>query len=124
MRSISPLFDDAVIDCVATDRAPTVQELFHVAERIWEDGAVDRSVFRWGRLAATDPDKLMALRAAQVALLGVLTDQSTQNPPTYSAWTGSFNFCRFGGLGWIGAVRDPGLRPKPILLAIARRTSE
>ncbi|MDG5972964.1 hypothetical protein JAGODDHD_03734 (plasmid) [Sphingomonas paucimobilis] len=35
MRSINPLFEDAVIDCVATDREPTVQELFHVAQRIW-----------------------------------------------------------------------------------------
>ena len=70
MRSISPIFDDAVIDCVASDRAPTVQELFHVAERIWADGAADRSAFRWGSLAPTDPDKLMSLRAAQLALLG------------------------------------------------------
>jgi hypothetical protein len=70
MRSINPLFDDAVIDCVATNRAPTVKELFHVAERIWGEGAADRSTLRWGRLAPTDPDKLMALRAAQIALLG------------------------------------------------------
>lgn len=70
MRSINALFDDAVIDCVASDRAPTIQELFHVAERIWIDGASDRSAFRWGRLAPADPAKLMALRAAQVALRG------------------------------------------------------
>lgn len=70
MRSTSPMFDDAVIDCVASDRAPTVQELFHVAELIWVEGAVDRSAFRWGRLAPSDPDKLMSLRAAQAALLG------------------------------------------------------
>ena len=70
MRSISPLFDDVVIDCVASDRAPTVQELFHVAGRIWADGASDRSAFRWGSLAPTAPDRLRSLRAAQVALLG------------------------------------------------------
>ena len=70
MRSISPMFDDAVIDCVARDRAPTVQELCHVAERIWTEGGTDRSAFRWGCLAPTDPDKLMSLRAAQVALIG------------------------------------------------------
>jgi len=64
------MFDDAVIDCVARDRAPTVQELCHVAERIWTEGGIDRPAFRWGCLAPTDPDKLMSLRAAQVALLG------------------------------------------------------
>lgn len=70
MRSISPLFDDAVIDCLACDRAPSVQELFHVAEVIWKDGGSDRSALRWRRLAPTDPDKIMSLRAAQIALLG------------------------------------------------------
>lgn len=70
MRSINALFDDAVIDCVATDRAPTVQELFHVAERIWAEGGADRLAFRWVCLAPTDPDRLTALRAAQVALVG------------------------------------------------------
>ncbi|QBM76625.1 hypothetical protein E2E30_13225 [Sphingomonas sp. AAP5] len=70
MRSISPMFDDAVIDCVASGRAPTVQELFHVAELIWAEGAPDRSAFRWDCLAPTDPAKLTSLRAAQAALLG------------------------------------------------------
>jgi len=70
MRSISPMFDDAVIDCIAGDRSPTVQELCQVAELIWAEGAADRSSFRWGCLAPTDPAKLMSLRAAQVALLG------------------------------------------------------
>ena len=70
MRSTSPLFEPTVIDCVAHDRAPTVQELFDVAERIWTDGAAGRSAFRWGRLGMSDPDKLMALRAAKAALLG------------------------------------------------------
>lgn len=70
MRSRNRLFDDAVIDCVASDRGPTVQELVRVAERIWAEGAADRSAFRWDRLPASDPDKLMSLRAAQAALLG------------------------------------------------------
>ena len=48
MRSLSPMFDDAVINCVASDRASTVQKLFHVAELIWAEGAADRSAFRWG----------------------------------------------------------------------------
>ncbi|WP_029624172.1 hypothetical protein [Sphingomonas sp. PAMC 26617] len=70
MRSINPLFDNAVIDCVATDRQPSVQELFRVAQRIWSDGAADRSAFRWSCLAPTDTKKLLALRAAQIALSG------------------------------------------------------
>ena len=70
MRSINPLFENAVIDCVAIDRQPSVQELFRVAQRIWSDGAADRSAFRWGRLAPTDTEKLLALRAAQIALSG------------------------------------------------------
>ena len=74
MRSISSLFEDVVIDCVATDRAPTVQELGHVAQRIWAEGAAGRSAFRWGRLAPDDPQKLYALRAAHAALLGSLVD--------------------------------------------------
>jgi hypothetical protein len=70
MRSINPLFEDAVIDCVATDREPTVQELFQVAQRIWAEGAADRPAFRWGILPPTDTEKLLALSAAYVALSG------------------------------------------------------
>ena len=70
MRVTSPLFEPTVIDCMARDRAPTIPELFGVAERIWIDGAPGRSTFSWGRLDVTDPDKLMALRAAKAALLG------------------------------------------------------
>ena len=66
----NPLFERIVIDCMASDRAPTISELFGVAERIWKEGAVGRSAYSWSRLDATDPEKLMALRAAKVALLG------------------------------------------------------
>ena len=70
MRSINPMFKNAVIDCVATDRQPSVQELFCVAQRIWSDGAANRSALRWGRLAPTDAQKLLALRAAHIAMCG------------------------------------------------------
>jgi hypothetical protein len=70
MRSMSQMFDNVVIDCVASGRAPTVQELFHVAELIWSEAGADRPAFRWGCLAPTDPEKMTSLRAAQVALLG------------------------------------------------------
>lgn len=66
----SPLFIDAVIGCVAEGRDPTVQELFHVAQRIWSDGAPDRSAFAWGRLPTASLDRLSALRSARLALCG------------------------------------------------------
>lgn len=72
---MNPLFDDAVIDCVATNRAPTVQELLHVAERSRADGAADRSAFRWDCLAPADPEKLFSMQAAQACAGGVLTDR-------------------------------------------------
>ena len=78
MRSINPLFEDAVIDCVATNREPSVQELFRVAQRIWSDAAADRSAFRWGRLASSDTEKLHALRAAQIALCGSVLQHERQ----------------------------------------------
>lgn len=70
MGSINSLFENAVIDCMATGRGPSIAELFTVAERIWMDGASDRSAFRWGCLPPTHSERLFALRAAQVALLG------------------------------------------------------
>ena len=70
MKSINSLFENAVIDCIATGRGPSITELVIVAERIWVDGASDRSAFRWGCLPPTHSEKLFALRAAQVALLG------------------------------------------------------
>ncbi len=46
-RSTSPLFMDAVIDCVGEGRAPTLEEMLIVAQRIWSDGAVSRTAFSW-----------------------------------------------------------------------------
>lgn len=70
MPSKSPLYSDHLIDCMAGDHAPTVQQLGDLAERIWSEGAADRPLFRWSLLPPTDPEKLLALRAAYVALLG------------------------------------------------------
>lgn len=68
--SISPLMPDQVIDCMASGRNPTVQELFVIAERIWTDGASGRSAFSWGRLPPNSDDRRNALRGAQLALTG------------------------------------------------------
>jgi hypothetical protein len=44
--------------------------------------------------------------------------------PAYSVIDGSFNLRRWDGLGSCVDARDPGLRPRPILFAMARRDSE
>lgn len=59
-----------LVACIALAREPTVPELFSVAKRVWVEGAADRSVLEWGKLAPSDPDKVRALRAAQAALCG------------------------------------------------------
>jgi hypothetical protein len=68
--SITPLIATEVIDCITEDRDPTVHELFIVAGRIWVDGSAHRSAFAWEHLAAASTDRVMALRAARLALCG------------------------------------------------------
>lgn len=70
MVSINPLFASEVVDCVAEGRDPSPEELFSVARRIWADGAAERSAFAWGKLPIDSPDRVEALRAAQLALCG------------------------------------------------------
>ncbi|WP_245841912.1 hypothetical protein [Sphingomonas lenta] len=41
-----------------------------MAERVWVEGAAERSAFAWGRLPSAHPDRVTALRAAQAALCG------------------------------------------------------
>ena len=68
--STSPLFANAVIACLSEGRDPTVQEMCHVAKRIWADGAADRSAFAWHAMPTTSTERLLALRAAHLALCG------------------------------------------------------
>jgi hypothetical protein len=70
MISVSPLIASEMVDCMAEGRDPTVHELFIVAGRIWVDGSAHRSAFAWGHLAAASTDRVMALRAAKLALCG------------------------------------------------------
>lgn len=44
----NPRFAHEVIECVSEGRDPTVQELFRLAERIWQESAVERPAFAWG----------------------------------------------------------------------------
>lgn len=69
-HSVSLLISDQLVDCIANDRDPTVQELFALAERIWTDASGTRSAFTWERLPPDISDRLVALRAAQLALSG------------------------------------------------------
>ena len=69
-NSVSPLIADQLVDCIANDRDPTVQELFALAERMWTEGSAGRSAFAWGCLPPDSTDRLRSLRAAQLALSG------------------------------------------------------
>ena len=69
-RSCNPLFAHEVVDCVSEGRDLTIAELFRLAERIWLDGAAERSAFAWGQLAPSDPERLSSLRAAVAAAVG------------------------------------------------------
>lgn len=59
-----------VIDCIAQDRSPSIDELYRVADHIRSDLRCARPAFAWGE---TDPDsieRLLTLRVAQAALVG------------------------------------------------------
>lgn len=70
-RSTSPLFVDAVINCMGEGRAPTPEEIMIVAQRIWSDGAAFGSAFSWNSLSVSSPDRLGSMRAASIALHGL-----------------------------------------------------
>jgi hypothetical protein len=69
-RSTSPLFVDAVVDCLSEGRAPTHEETIIVAQRIWSEGAASRSAFSWNSLSVSAPDRLSSMLAAGLALRG------------------------------------------------------
>ncbi len=69
-RSTSPLFVDAVIDCMGEGRAPTHDEMVIVAQHIWSYGAASRSAFAWDSLSVSSPERLCSMRAAGLALHG------------------------------------------------------
>lgn len=65
----NPLFAAEVVDCVAEDRAPTIQELFSVAERIGRDAGM-RPIFAWDGPCTSSQEERFLLRAAHAALCG------------------------------------------------------
>lgn len=69
MSAYNPLFAEEVINCVAEDRAPTVRELYSVAERIRRDAGM-RPVFDWDGPSAGREEECLLLRAAHAALCG------------------------------------------------------
>lgn len=70
MKSQPMTIASEVIDCIAEGRAPSVDELFRVADHIWTDIRGPRSAFTWGELTADSSERLLTLRAAQAALAG------------------------------------------------------
>lgn len=70
MFSVSPLMPDCLIECVATGRDPTDDEVLSMAQRMWIDGAATRSAFAWGALPASSSDRAKAVRCARAALIG------------------------------------------------------
>lgn len=67
--SASPV-PSQILECVGTGRAPTAHDVLDVAERIWLDGAHDRSAFAWTKMASDSEERLTAIRAARMALAG------------------------------------------------------
>lgn len=70
MKSTTPLICDEVVDCISGGRLPSEPELYVVAERIWTDCGRARSAITWGDLAPEAPERVVAVRAAHVALCG------------------------------------------------------
>ena len=72
MMSTSPLTADQIVGCIGTDRPPTPAEEADLAARIWTETGRDRTRLMWSQLAPAAWDRLMAFRAAQVALRGAM----------------------------------------------------
>lgn len=70
MRSFSPLMLDALVDCVATGREPTVHELAQLADRVWSDASSRKSAFSWSDSSSLKIDRVIAFRAALLAFRG------------------------------------------------------
>ena len=68
-KSVGRIFPVEVIECVANDRAPSIQELYSLAERIGRDAGF-RSMFDGSNEAPSAADRVFLLRAAHVALQG------------------------------------------------------
>ena len=59
-----------IIDCVATGRNPTVDELSDVAKQIWSETAPDRSALSWSHTPPTSGERAVAMRLALAAMCG------------------------------------------------------
>jgi hypothetical protein len=70
-ESVGPVAEE-VVACMTDGRDPTVTDLLHVAERIWDDIHGTKSAFAWGELHADSSERLLCLRAAQAALRGAI----------------------------------------------------
>jgi hypothetical protein len=70
MTGQPPTIAPEVVASIAEGRDPSIDELFRVAYRIWGDLQGPKSAFAWGQLTADSSERLLALKAAQAALVG------------------------------------------------------
>ena len=59
-----------IVACVGEGRAPTVQELARLADRVRREIWGPRSAFAWGQDARDAAIRIASLRVAHVALMG------------------------------------------------------
>lgn len=74
-HSATPLVADQLVDCIANNRHPTVVELFGLAARMWTEASASRSMLASNALPWNSRDRLIALRSAQLALIGSMMVQ-------------------------------------------------
>ncbi len=76
MKSHSPLFLDEIVVSVGCGHLPTARDRMEVAARIWADGAGERTSGLWHALHLDSAERLLSLRAADLALTGSGTAMS------------------------------------------------
>jgi hypothetical protein len=69
-QSASPLFANAVVECIGEGRAPTSAEILLAAQRISSDSAASRPAFLWNSLSVSSPHRRYSMLAASLALHG------------------------------------------------------
>lgn len=70
MKSGKARIAPEIVDCISEGRRPDADELLRVAASIWNDMRRGRSAFSWDELRSDSSERLLSLRAAQVALVG------------------------------------------------------
>jgi hypothetical protein len=69
IEATGPVFPEEVVECVANDCAPRIQQLYSLAERIGRDAGL-QPIFDWSKEVPSAADRVFLLRAAHLALNG------------------------------------------------------